>query len=81
MINARNACTFVFNTKNIRTAIPIARPINILSPLSPFTIVDLLFFLFYYFIKFGAYFAASKIASIMLTALTIPFPAMSNAVP
>jgi len=38
MINARNACTFVFRTRNIRTAIPIARPINILCPLSPFTI-------------------------------------------
>ncbi len=43
IISARNACTFVFNTKNIRTAIPIARPINILCPLSPFTILDLLF--------------------------------------
>ena len=32
-------------------------------------------------VKFGAYFDASLIASIMLTALTIPFPAMSNAVP
>jgi hypothetical protein len=36
---------------------------------------------FRYFLKFGAYFAAKRIASIMLTALTIPFPAMSNAVP
>ena len=40
MIRARNAWIFVFNTRNIRTAIPIARPINILSPLSPFTIIQ-----------------------------------------
>jgi hypothetical protein len=32
-------------------------------------------------VKFGEYFAASKIASIILTALTLPVPAMSNAVP
>ena len=40
MIRARNAWIFVFNTRNIRTAIPITRPINILSPLSPFTIIQ-----------------------------------------
>ncbi len=34
-----------------------------------------------YIIKFGAYLAATKIASTILTALTIFFPAMSNAVP
>lgn len=34
-----------------------------------------------YFLNAGAYFAARRIASIMLTGLTLPVPAMSNAVP
>ncbi len=39
MISAKNACTFVFSTKKISTIIPMARPINILSPLNPPIIV------------------------------------------
>ncbi len=38
-----------------------------------------LFFL--YFVKYGAYFAARRIASFILTLLTKFFPAISNAVP
>ena len=72
------------NTKKINNAIPTKSPISILCPLRPATInlPPLNFSLYsFYFVKLGAYFAASRIASIILTALTMPLPAMSNAVP
>ena len=38
-------------------------------------------YILYCLTKYGAYFAATSMASIMLTGLAIPFPAISYAVP
>jgi len=89
IINAINTWTFVLRMSRISTKSPIPSPTSICAPeMSPILSSYKALFILYGsnphnhpLIKFGEYFTARRIASIMLTALAFPVPAMSIAVP